>query len=127
MVGVVSLEEFIATWMGGEIEKEIKPHHLAPLILKKRTFKTMIDTEEVYVYDNGVYRPNGETEIKELVQTAYPEASSYFVTEVINYIRRSTYVKRSDFDSNTNLINFRNGAYNIETDELLEHDPKHLF
>jgi putative DNA primase/helicase len=39
---------------------------------------------------------------------------------------RKTYHKREELDSDINLINLKNGLYNIETGEFKEHDPNYL-
>jgi putative DNA primase/helicase len=39
---------------------------------------------------------------------------------------RRTYHKRSEIDADINIINLKNGLYNIETDELRPHSPDYL-
>jgi hypothetical protein len=71
--------------------------------MNEYTFKTMTDNEEIYCYDNerGVYLAGQEWRIKELSQLMYPGITTHALHEVINQIKRRTYVERSNFDSNT--------------------------
>lgn len=48
------------------------------------------------------------------------------INEIINKIRRRTYISRLEFDKNSNILNLKNGLLNIMTDEFVEHNPKHL-
>jgi len=66
------------------------------------TFATMVDTEEVYLYDNGRYRPGAEGWIRGAVEQHYRElnesARHNLVNEVIYGVRRRTYVARAEFN-----------------------------
>ena len=48
------------------------------------------------------------------------------VNEIIQKIKRRTYVNRDQFDNNTDIINVQNGLLNIWTGELREHSPDFL-
>lgn len=48
------------------------------------------------------------------------------VNEVINAIRRRTYAKRTEFDSEVDLLNLKNCWLNIETGETFNHTPTKL-
>ncbi|MEM3859398.1 MAG: hypothetical protein QW478_08320 [Candidatus Micrarchaeaceae archaeon] len=64
-------------------------------ILKIRTF---LDNETSVYYDNGVYLPNGETKIKEVMHLLLDgKKSTQFCNEVIGKIQRATYVNRVNF------------------------------
>ena len=39
---------------------------------------------------------------------------------------RQTYHKREELDSDINIINLKNGLYNIQTGEFKEHSPKYF-
>jgi hypothetical protein len=86
-------------------------------IMKQHTFKTMTDNEDIYCYDNerGVYAADQEWRIKELSQLMYPGITTHALHEVINQIKRRTYVERSSFDSNIDILNLQNGLLNIHT------------
>jgi hypothetical protein len=101
---------------------------LTTAIMNEHIFKTMTDTEEIYCYDNekGVYVTGQEWRIKGLSQLMYPEIKTHQLHEVINQIKRRTYVDRSKFDSNPDIINLENGLLNIHTKELSPPCPSYL-
>jgi len=95
---------------------------LADEIMSEVRFATLTDTEEVWYYDtkSGIWRPNGEIVIKTLCEKYLgEEANRYRVNEVVAHIQRSTYVDRSIFDRNIELIAVENGVLNLITGELL--------
>ncbi|MEM1671414.1 MAG: phage/plasmid primase, P4 family [Archaeoglobaceae archaeon] len=99
---------------------------LADRILQEMKFITLIDTEEIWYYDEteGMWKPNGEIIIKELCERYLgEETNTHRVNEVIGHIQRLTYVDRSIFDRNIELIALENGVLNLRTGELLPFNP----
>ncbi|MEM3206186.1 MAG: hypothetical protein QW302_04645, partial [Thermoplasmatales archaeon] len=94
-------------------------------ILKIKTFR---DNETSVYYDNGVYLPNGETKIKELIHLLLDgKESTALCNEVIGKIQRATYVNREDFFNHTeHKIVVENGILDLGTLELSPHDPNWL-
>ena len=92
------------------------------------TFRTMRDNEEIYYYNTmtGVYNRFGDRVIKEYVEILSPSIKTLDVNEIIQKIRRRTYVDRDQFDNNIDIINVHNGLLNIWTGELREHSPDFL-
>jgi len=89
---------------------------------------TTTDNKEIYSYNGGYYEANGEQIIKNLVEQFLGKGTKeHFKNEVYGYIRDKNYQSREIFNPPVNLINLENGVYNIETGELLEHDPKYYF
>ena len=74
----------------------------------------------------GVYQGLGEIIIKEQSEVLCPRISTCKVNEIINKIRRRTYTNRTDFDKDLNILNLKNGLFNIMTCEFVEHTSKHL-
>jgi len=100
---------------------------LADLIMSENIFVTTKDNEEVYVYKDGIYLPHGEVVIKQKVQQYLgEEANRYRAEEVVAHIKRSTYIDRSRFDNNLNLIAVKNGVIDLRTGELLPHSPDYF-
>ncbi len=100
---------------------------LADLIMSKVRFVTFSDTREIWYYKDGIFIPNGEVVVESLCQYYLNEESNrHRVEEVIGHIKRSTYIDRSAFDRNINLIAVENGVLNLETMELLPHSPDYL-
>jgi P4 family phage/plasmid primase-like protien len=96
--------------------------------MKEYTFRTMTDNEDIYCYDNkkGVYVAGQEWRIKELGQLLHPSITTHELHEVINQIKRRTFVDRSCFDSDIDILNVQNGLLNIHTLRFTKHSPNHL-
>ena len=92
------------------------------------TFKTMRDNEEMYYYDigRGLYLRFGDSIIREYAEILNPKIKTYQVNEIIQKIRRRTYVDRDRFDNNTEIINVQNGLLDIWTGELIDHSTDFL-
>jgi len=99
------------------------PKRLGDEIGGRFHFKTTSDNGVIYVYENGVYKPEGETIIKQSVNALLGDKySTHRLNETISYIQTSTFVKRNSPDKE--LINLTNGFYNITTGKIEPHDPE---
>jgi putative DNA primase/helicase len=106
--------------------EELATHtRIAEQILSKYSLATLEKTEEVLVYQDGIYVP-AEGLIKAKVEEIEPNATSSLVNEVIGHIQRRTYVKREEFDSDIHIINLQNGLYNLKTREFMPHTHEYL-
>ncbi|MFQ5981499.1 MAG: phage/plasmid primase, P4 family [Candidatus Heimdallarchaeota archaeon] len=102
----------------------IAGHITDPTNSLRQFFKSFEDTEEIVVYQNGVYKPHGEVKIREIAEELIGvECSNHMRNEVVGHIRSSSYAPREMFDSEPNTINLLNGFLNIKTLELEPHDP----
>ena len=107
-------------------EKRFIPKWLADEIMSIETFITLIDTKEIYVFQDGYYQRHGEQLIESLCEKNLgKEYRKHRASEVVEYIRASTYTEREN--APVNLIALKNGVYDLETDELRLHDRKHQF
>lgn len=122
-------------------EKPVAPHaKYVELLMGKFEFVTMNDTSEIYVFKNGCYRPHAEAIIRESVELALLEqddsAHRGLVAEVLDAIRRRTYVSRNEFNPPgklclangvLDLVSFQVGPHAINdrfTAQLpVRHDP----
>ena len=91
-------------------------------------FKVMRDSREVYYFDKkiGVYRPQGDTIIREQLELLYPDITTRHVTEIVEKIRRRNTVDRIDFDSKPNIRNVKNGILDVLSGQLVPHTPDFL-
>ena len=89
------------------------------------TFKTMEDTEEVYLWWDGVYKSNGEVFIKGKVEEMLTDRSTEHIkNEVIGHIRGLTYTPRSWFNrQDISLLPLKNGVLNLDTGEFSKLTP----
>jgi len=93
-------------------------------------FKTILDTMEIYYYEDGVYHGGGEKLIYGLVKEFLDTFSNEHIkNEVKGHIRDSmkSFIYRKDFVSPPHLINCNNGIFDIETDKFMAHTPEYLF
>jgi len=85
---------------------------------------------EMWVYVDGVYKPEGRSEVKLITRKVLGETyTSQLYNEVINKIEADTYIEHDDFFQ-TNYLNelpVENGILNIITRELNQFDPKKIF
>ena len=96
-------------------------------LMRNYTFKTLDDTEDVLVYEEGVYR-RGTTVIKEFVESVLGDfADKRIVGEIIAHVQRRTYTQRDLFNTNMQYMPVLNGLLNLDTLELESFDPHKLF
>lgn len=97
-----------------------------PEWIAEHHFKTVKDTERLYRYDLGVYLDDGETILKELLESEFGDrTSNRLVADVVGKVKRRTYVDR-DLFNNKHIINVRNGLLDLETLQLRPHTPDYL-
>lgn len=92
-------------------------------------FLTMTDTEEIYVYDEGVYVPEGKPIIIEAIRKALGEqCNTYDRNETKAIIKDRTLTDRKVFNHNPDhKICVENGILNTDTKEFTEHNPNEHF
>jgi P4 family phage/plasmid primase-like protien len=101
---------------------------LTDQVMTEYTFRTMRDNEEIWYYDiaRGLYVRSGDSIIREYVEILNPKIKTHAVNEIIQKIRRRTYVDRDQFDNNPDIINIQNGLLDIWTGQLEDHSPDFL-
>lgn len=91
-------------------------------------FLTFADTDDVFHYDNGVYLPQGDKKIGEIVQETMRGTliTTHSVRETVDQIKRRSYTDRDAVDDNAYHLNLQNGVYDLTTNALVPHSPKYL-
>jgi len=115
---------------GDFYEKDGKfvPKLLADDIRKDNTFATHLDSQEIYVYSDGIFERRGEQVIeKETQKRLASKAKNTKVREVKGVIKRETYRDPEEFGGPKNEIPCKNGVLNIDTLELKEHTEDRIF
>ena len=94
-------------------------------IMSKYRFLTIEQTKEILFYNNnGVYVQGGEILIEKELESIFGfELRGADISEIKGHIIRKTYVKREKFDSNLDIVNLKNGLYNMRTGKLEPHSP----
>ena len=101
-----------------KIDEHVK---LAEEVLSRMYIKYY--NEDFYVYENGVYRPNLSA-IESCIQSIDKNTRRSMQAEILNYIRIKTTISENLVDKN--LINFKNGLFNLTTGKLGLHDPNYF-
>jgi len=87
-------------------------------------FKTLMDTDEILYYGDGYYHFNGEAIIKKESERALGEyLKTRDVNEILNHIRRSTYISRDEINKNRYILPLKNGLFDLNTYTLKDFDP----
>lgn len=78
---------------------------------------------QLHIYHDGIYI-EGQSEIEAAMIEHIPDLTRAKRSEVLSYL--DVLIRRNVKTSDANLIAFKNGIYNIETDELLEFSPEYI-
>lgn len=108
-----------------EKDEKIDFTGVAEGLLSVNNFLTIAETDELYYYHEGVYIPFGEVYVKSEVQKQYQDLTTHDYNEVINYIKRKSYVPLKEVNNNHQYIAMQNGVFNLNTYQLEPFDPKH--
>jgi putative DNA primase/helicase len=96
-------------------------------IMNKHRFLTVEESKEIWVYRDGVYVPGGEILVEKEAERMYRyHLANKHLSEIKGHIMRSTYRTHDEIDSDLDIINMKNGLYNIRTGEFKEHSPDYL-
>lgn len=103
-------------------------HNLANYFIENNHVLTFNDTDEIYIYNEGVYSARGEKVIANFSQKVLDDASkNNHINEVLGHIKRLTYVKRDQTVEPKNKICLKNGILNLETLQIESHNPETFF
>jgi len=104
---------------------------LAQDVLQKIKIVTLRDTQDMYFYDEneGIWRPNAETKIHEIVKEFLGEyLKTHYLNETLTAVKALTYIDRKTFESAPiHLIPVANGVLNLKTKELLPFSEEYFF
>ena len=96
-------------------------------LMDRYIFKTVEDTEELLVYDKGIYSA-GDIVVKRYIEERLSdEACLHAVREVIGHIQRRTYIHRSALNADKGYIPVKNGLINLTTFELEPFDTNKIY
>jgi P4 family phage/plasmid primase-like protien len=96
-------------------------------ILTQYNFVTIEESGSILYYERGRYVKGGEVLIKKLCEELYGYGLSIAKrAEIREHIKNRTYHKLSEFDTDINVINMKNGLYDIRSNKLMPHTPAYL-
>lgn len=105
--------------------REDDTEQLIRVITNGKHFVTLNDTKNILFYQDGVYVYGGEQQIEMDAEDFKPQITSHQVHEIQDHIRRRTYVGRSYFDKDPNMLNLRNGLLDLQTGQIMDR-PEYL-
>ena len=112
----------------GKMSESRREFTYVDTIMRSYHFKTIRETKQILVYEDGIYKTGGDITIEEECEMIMPDCSTYKCNEVKNAIRRQTFIQNDEeFDNYNGLINLRNGILILETGQLIPHSPDFLF
>jgi len=90
------------------------------------------EKEEVWIYNNGIYEPNGISYIKEFVRNIVGKAyTTHFANIIIEKIKTDTFIEKDVFFNSANSLKDKipvwNGVLNLKTRELEGFEPIKIF
>jgi P4 family phage/plasmid primase-like protien len=110
--------------------KGIENNDIGSLLDKLNTifiFKTPTDLEEIHCYDNGVY-VLAEHKVKSTLENWLgSRCSTGLVNEVLNHIRRQSFIDRTEFNKFRGYLPVQNGLLNLDTEELKDFTDGEIF
>ncbi len=113
--------------LGSKEVKERKLEEVLDWLRGDFVFKTPTDLRDLFYYEDGVYKP-AECKIEGLLEKELgAEVSVHFVNEVLEHLRRDSYVDRSVFNRFLGFVPVVNGLLSLETLELKPFDPDVVF
>lgn len=101
------------------------------ILSKEYIYTTKDDVKsEMWIYKEGVYLPQGKSEIKEKVREILQEHfNSFYLNQIINKIEADTFIEQEKFFNQNYLeeIPVLNGLLNLRTRELKSFTPEKIF
>ena len=96
-------------------------------LLNKHTYKCPTDTEEVLVYNDGLYEP-AKPLIWNILESEYgDDLKRHFVDEAYAHLQRANIIKREEINRYTNKIPIKNGLLNFLAREVEPFDPEQIY
>ncbi|MEM3421432.1 MAG: phage/plasmid primase, P4 family [Candidatus Hadarchaeum sp.] len=109
-------------------EGRFVPQWLAEDILREMPVATHRESWVIYRYHEGQYLPDGEATIREKARELLGMANKeFFVSEVVSYIRDTTFRYPDEFEAPPELLCVENGILNVLTGEFKPHTPEIIF
>jgi hypothetical protein len=112
---------------GQDVKEPSRIEEASEAISNKYKFVTIEESKDILYYKDGVYISGGEVLIeKEVEQLLGYDLSNKDLAEIKGHIMRKTYRSSTELDEDINILNLKNGLYNIITGEFNPHTPDYL-
>jgi putative DNA primase/helicase len=126
------MEALEAGKVGLYVNEKMETGKVAVQLRAMFTLATTDDSHQIYSYKDGVYHPNAEAVLAKAIEDAYDKVgldeqpTKHFISEVLGHLERGSYVNRTEFDKEQNIINLKNGLFDMATGELKAHTSTYL-
>jgi putative DNA primase/helicase len=95
-------------------------------LMSKHHFLTIEESKDILFFEAGVYKKGGDIIIEKELELMYGYSiNNSNIISIKGHIMRRTYIKLNEFDKNINIVNIRNGLYNIELNLLQPHSHEY--
>lgn len=100
---------------------------IAKHFITTHTIITLEEDDEIYYHTKGVYKKLGEAFIKKETDRILGSSNTNLDKEIINTVKRKSYLSQERKKPAINLVCLRNGTLNTQTQQIQPHDPKNYF
>lgn len=96
----------------------------AKAILK--THEIIFSGQQFFIYKNGVYQPVQDEKIQKIIlDLLETKLSKHKTNEILFFIQTEAYIPTDQLNKSS-YLNLKNGLFNIESYEIIEHTPEEL-
>jgi len=112
-------------YFGNDEGKKFKASLLGDDLLGMYCIKSVGEEKKtIFVYQNGVYKNTGKNILsEEITNTIKPFFHQNHVNEVLSYITNLTTIDLREIKDKKNLINLKNGLFDLDNYTIQPHDP----
>jgi len=122
------VQKKLQSYINGEMISYKNPAKIelaADILMEKYNFVTLAGIDRILLYNGKIYsNQQAETVIKTDTENLIQFCTKSMVSEVTDKIKRRTFVKIENFDSDSNSITIDNGILDINLQQLSPHTPK---
>ena len=106
----------------------IAPSYFVKRVMSEHRFITPTDTDELHLFQNGIYNSSGEKQIRHLLAEKFGTiAHRRVVGEIIQHLKDKTFLPRDDINQFDGYIPLFNGLLNTENWRVEKFSPDKLF
>lgn len=112
------------------IVNDVNCPSLAKMLLEKdeRRYLIMKDNQDILCYNGSFYENVGELTLNNRINYYLDTLTTNKIkSEVIGFVKNTNYTNRDSLDQQLNIINLKNGIFDINTEKLVPHSHKYMF
>jgi len=103
-----------------------KIEYAVGFIKNTEKIKTLVETNQILKYEEGVYVQFEELEIESIAEKLLDSCTTHIRKEVINKLKALTACSINDFNSDFTKLVLNNGTLDLDTGIITEHNPEFL-